>query len=269
MYSLSGIETIVVITCMSFLLAAITEMFIRMPFEKGKQTYGAIKTILLDLKEGARYTIRENPFLLRVILIAAAMNVFITPLFLVGIPYIIKIIMRMNDKYFGFTQGGISLSMIFAAVTVGLISSKLKVSNLYICLIGTGVLFIPMALSIHPTLLGGEGADFTQYVVFSLCAMLIMFVITIINIYIMTTLQQQTPNIMLGKVMAILTAVSTCAVPVGQIIFGALIDRFAANVYALVLVISAITIGVGLVTRKLLEVASIGVEKAEHTATRG
>ena len=268
LYTLSGIDTIVVITCISFILAAMIELFIRMPFEKGKQTYGAIKTILLDLKDGLRFILRGNSFLLKIILIAAAMNVFITPLFLVGIPYIIKIIMGMDDKYFGFTQGGISLSMIFAAVVVGLISSKLRINNLYLWFVGAGVLLVPMSLSIYPMFLERDGLDFVQYVVFSLCTMLIMFVITIINIFIMTTLQQQTPNIMLGKVMAILTAVSTCAVPVGQIIFGSLIDGFAMNAYALILIIAIITIIVGLITKKALGVNLKDVEEVDHVTTR-
>lgn len=252
LYSLSGIETIVIMTCLSFFLAAVTEMFIRMPFFKETQTYGALKTILFDLKDGASYIFKKDSFLMKFIVIAAAMNVFITPLFLVGIPYIIKIIMGMNDQFFGFTQGGISLSMIFAAIAVGLISSKLRINNLYLCFIGSGVLFIPMSFSIYPMFLGMNNANYVQYIIFSLCAMLIMFVITIINIFIMTTLQQQTPNFMLGKVMAILTAISTCAVPIGQILFGTLIDRFAENVYALILVISLITIVIGMGTKKWL-----------------
>ncbi|WP_211750300.1 MFS transporter [Paenibacillus sp. Marseille-Q4541] len=252
LYSLSGIDSIVIMTCLSFFLAAVTEMFIRMPFVKETQTYGALKTILLDLKEGGSYIFKRDSFLMKFIVIAASMNVFITPLFLVGIPYIIKIIMGMNDQFFGFTQGGISLSMIFAAIAVGLISSKLRINNLYLWFVGSGVLFIPMSFSIYPLFLGMNNVNYIQYIIFSLCAMLIMFVITIINIFIMTTLQQQTPNLMLGKVMAILTAVSTCAVPVGQILFGALIDRFSTNVYALILVISLITIGIGFGTKKLL-----------------
>ncbi|MNC03765.1 enterobactin exporter EntS [compost metagenome] len=267
LYSLSGIEPIVIITCVSFLLAATIELFIHMPFQKGKKAHGAILTIWLDLKEGARYVIRENTFLLKVIWIAAAMNVFITPLFLVGIPYIIKIYMQMNDKYFGFTQGGMSLSMICAAVAVGLISSKLKVNNLYIWFIGSGALLIPMAFSIYPGFLERKGEDFTQYTFFTLCVMLIMFVITIINIFIMTTLQQKTPNIMLGKVMAIVTAVSTCTVPVGQIIFGTLIDRFATNVHVLVMLVSLVTLGIGLLTKKLLKSASVDGETEKSFTT--
>ncbi|MCM3783801.1 MFS transporter [Neobacillus mesonae] len=256
LYGISGIQLIVIVTSISFCISAVIEMFIRMPYVKSAVTNGALKTMIADLKDGARYITKGNPFLAKFIVIAAVMNVLITPLFLVGIPYIIKMIMGMNDEYFGFTQGGISLSMILAAIFVGLISNKLKIHNLYLCFMLIGGLFIPMSFAINPLFIGNDSQIFVFYLLFSLCAMLTMFIITIINIFIMTSLQQQTPNLMLGKVMAILTAVSTSAVPVGQILFGSLIDRLQTNVYLLVLMIAAVTIIVGLVTKKVLSVSA-------------
>ncbi|MBR2569523.1 MAG: hypothetical protein IKE34_10115, partial [Paenibacillus sp.] len=90
------------------------------------------------------------------------------------------------------------------------------------------------------------------YLLFSLCTMVVMFIITIINIFIMTMLQKETPNHLLGKVMAILTAISTCAVPIGQILFGSLIEWLANAVYAVVVGVAVITILIALVTKYLL-----------------
>ncbi|MEY9973204.1 MFS family permease [Lysinibacillus sp. RC46] len=251
LYSISGIEMIVIITCISFFLSAVLELFIKIPFEKRDQPYGAVKTTLLDIKDGVSYIVKDNPFISKVILIAAALNLFITPLFLVGIPYIIKITLGMSDSLFGITQGGISLSMIFAAIAIGIISKKLKVNNLYLWFVASGFLFIPMALTIYPEFVNNNGEITLQYLIFLLSSMLIMFAITIINIFIITLLQQQTPNLLLGKVMAILTAVSTCSVPVGQVLFGTLIDRFADYVYTLVFAVAVITILLALVTKRL------------------
>ncbi|MDM5249181.1 MFS transporter [Lysinibacillus sp. G4S2] len=251
LYSIAGIEMIVIITCISFFLSAVIELFIKIPFEKREQPYGAVKTTLLDIKEGVSYIVKENPFISKVILIAASLNLFITPLFLVGIPYIIKITLGMSDSLFGLTQGGISLSMIFAAVAIGFISKKLKVNNLYLWFVASGILFIPMAITVYPEFVNNSGEITLQFLVFSFSSMLIMFAITIINIFIITLLQQQTPNLLLGKVMAILTAVSTCSVPVGQVLFGTLIDKFADNVYTLIFAVAVITVLLALVTKKL------------------
>lgn len=252
LYAVSGINAIVVVTCVSFFLSAIILLFLHIPYEKGAKTAGAIKAILLDLKEGLAYVGKGNPFLLKIIIIAAAMNLFITPLFLVGIPYMIKIVMGMKDSYFGFTQGGISLSMIIAAVAISALSSKLRVNNLYLWFVGSGLFIVPMAVTIHPQLVVPGQAGIIPYLLFSLCTMVVMFIITIINIFIMTMLQKETPNHLLGKVMAILTAISTCAVPIGQILFGSLIEWLANAVYAVVVGVAVITILIALVTKYLL-----------------
>lgn len=252
LYGFTGIKMIVGITFICFLIAAIIECFIRMPFTPKVRQHGTFKTIVMDLSAGFNYIRKDNPFLLKIILIAASINLFITPLFLVGIPYIVKVLMNMDDQYFGYTQGGISLSMIMAAAAIGWIAGKLKVSNLYMCFLGCGIIFIPMAGAIYPTFLSAGDVPFLEYIVFSLCAMLIMFVITLVNIFFTTLLQQQTPNALLGKVMAILLTISTCAVPIGQIVMGTLMDQFTDRLYILVLAIGFITIMISIIMKKLL-----------------
>ncbi|MCW3796032.1 MFS transporter [Paenibacillus sp. LS1] len=255
-YGFAGIEFIVAVTCASFLIAAIIELFIRIPFFKEARVQGMLKTIGSDLAIGFRYIHKENPFLLKIIMIAALINLFITPLFLVGIPYVIKVLMHMEDQYFGYTQGGISLSMIVAAAVIGFVAGKIRINNLYLYFLGSGIIFLPMAFAIYPSWLGGDQQPIIAYLVFSLCAMLIMFVITLVNIFFTTLLQKKTPNALLGKVMAILFAISTCAVPIGQVVTGTLIDKFTNNMYILVILIGMITIIISLVMKKLLSSSS-------------
>lgn len=91
----------------------------------------------------------------------------------------------MEDQYFGYTQGGISLSMIVAASVIGFVAGKIRINNLYLYFLGSGIIFLPMALAIYPSWLGGDQQPIIAYLVFSLCAMLIMFVITLVNIFLL------------------------------------------------------------------------------------
>ncbi|MET3211570.1 UNVERIFIED_CONTAM: MFS family permease [Paenibacillus sp. PvR008] len=61
LYSFYGINVIIVIACISFFLAAITELFIHMPFEKLHRKYGVFKTILFDIIAGSSYILKGNP----------------------------------------------------------------------------------------------------------------------------------------------------------------------------------------------------------------
>ena len=54
-------------------------------------------------------------------------------------------------------------------------------------------------------------------------------------------IQQDTPDELIGKIMAYTSAVTLCAQPVGQMVYGALFDRFQENVY-LVLIPSGIAV---------------------------
>ena len=109
-----------------------------------------------------------------------------------------------------------------------------------------------MAIAIYPSWLNGDHQPVIAYLLFSFCAMLVMFVITLVNIFFTTLLQRQTPNALLVKVMAILFAISTCAVPIGQVMTGILIDKFTDNMYILVILIGAITMVISLVMKRLL-----------------
>lgn len=72
------------------------------------------------------------------------------------------------------------------------------------------------------------------YLIVTACSILVMFSLTIVNIFINTLIQQDTTNGILGKVMSIQTALVMTATPVGQILFGNLLDTFAKDVYLLI-----------------------------------
>lgn len=52
LYGVIGINAIIVISCVSFFLSAIMEIFIQIPFIKQEQNSNIIKTIFTDIKDG-------------------------------------------------------------------------------------------------------------------------------------------------------------------------------------------------------------------------
>ena len=65
-------------------------------------------------------------------------------------------------------------------------------------------------------------------------------------------IQQNTPDELIGKIMAYTSAVTLCAQPVGQMVYGFLFDRFQKIVY-LVLIPSGIVVCViGLLANKII-----------------
>lgn len=247
LYGLIGLEAIVIVSCSAFFLSAVMEIFIQIPFIKKSYSGHIVTAIFVDIKEGLGYILNKNRFVLKIMFIAAGINLFLSPMILVGVPYIVKVVMGADSTLFGVTQGAISFSTILAAIGIGVIGKKLRIDNLYLWFVACGLLFIPMALSV--SLFGSNLGFWIPFIIFTVSAMLILFATTIASIFITTIIQKETPNELLGKVMAILFAAATCATPLGQIIYGALLDSFNDRVYITVLIAGAFTLIMALVAK--------------------
>ncbi|WP_009904977.1 MFS transporter [Clostridioides difficile] len=67
LYGVIGINAIIVISCVSFFLSAIMEIFIQIPFIKQEQTSNIIKTIFIDINDGIVHICKENRFILKIL----------------------------------------------------------------------------------------------------------------------------------------------------------------------------------------------------------
>ncbi|MGX1195908.1 MFS transporter [Metabacillus sp. SLBN-84] len=252
LYSFTSIKVIVIVSALFFFAAAMIELFMKIPFEKRAPEPFA-RMVTTDIKEGISYIIHENRFILKSIAIAFSVSLFIAPMFFVGLPYMIKVLFDMPDTYFGFTQSGISLSIIFSAMTIGLLKSKIRSDNLYLWIAGCAAVYFGMAFGTS----GLIESSFVKYLIVSISSMLVMFALTVVNIYLNTIIQEKTPGNMLGKVMSIQAAAATTAVPIGQIIFGFLVDAFSSKIYLLIVIIGVVSLLISLMVKQVYKVRSV------------
>ncbi|MDB3084083.1 MFS transporter [Clostridioides difficile] len=251
LYGILGINAIVVISCISFFLSAIMEIFIQIPFVKQEQTGNIIKTIFIDIKDGIIHICKENRFTLKILFLAMAINLVLSSMLIVGIPYIVKITMESNNFLYGVAEGAISFSSLIAAVSIGIFSKHLKITNLHICFIICALIFIPMAFSVYPLILN-TGFP-VPFLIFIISSMLIFFTTTLISIYAITIIQLKTPNELLGKVMAILFAGTSVAMPIGQVIYGRLFDLLSDRVYIIIIGVGFITLLIAFISKITLQ----------------
>jgi MFS family permease len=249
LYGAMGIRVLVAVSCTAFALAAIMEMFIEIPFAKREQHGGIITTIAHDLKEGFSYVVKQ-PFILKTIILAALLNLLLSPLFIVGAPIILRMTMQSSDTVYGAGMGLLELATILGALSLGLFAPKMSIKNLYRPVAMIALLLLPMALSVFPLVLGL--GFWPPVIIFMLGGIPITMAATIISIFVITKVQKRTPNENLGKVMAIAMAVSQCVAPVGQLLYGILFERFSAAVYIPILFMSAAMFVLVFVTRRIL-----------------
>ncbi|MGH0777351.1 MFS transporter [Bacillus cereus] len=249
LYGIIGLKMLVIISCLAFFLSAILEMFITIPFIKRVQESHIIPTIVRDMKGGFIYVLKQS-FILKSMLLAALLNLILTPLFVVGAPIIIRVTMESSHTLYGIGMGLIDFATIIGALSIGFFAKKLQMQTLYYWMILIALLVIPMALSVTPVIL--NLGYYPPFILFILSSILIAMIMTVVSIYVITVVQKKTPNENLGKVMAIITAVSQCMAPIGQVVYGFMFEKFSMKIYLPILAISFIMILLAVVTKKIL-----------------
>ena len=250
LYGIIGLQSIVVISAVAFLFSAIMEIFIHIPFVKPEQSGSFLSVAKDDMKKGFQYAVKENKYILKAVGLAAGLNLFLSPFFIVGAPYILRITMESTDMMYGIGLAAIQLSSIIGAIMIGVVAKKLKISNLYILLIIAAILFIPIVVAVMPNVLAtGYWPSFTLFMLGSVPILMLM---TIVSIYVITVVQQETPNHLLGKVMAIILTISQCAAPIGQLVYGSLFETFSMEVYIPAIGAAVFTFILGVIAKVIL-----------------
>ncbi|WP_434180134.1 MFS transporter [Bacillus thuringiensis] len=249
LYGIIGLKMLVIISCLAFFLSAILEMFITIPFIKRIQEGHIVPIIVKDMKEGFFYVLKQS-FILKAMLLAALLNLILTPLFVVGGPIILRVTMQSSDTMYGIGMGLIDFATILGALSIGFFAKKLQMKTLYNWMLIIALLVIPVALSVTPFTL--NLGYYPPFILFILSSLLIAMIMTIVSIYVITVVQKKTPNENLGKVMAFITAVSQCMAPIGQVVYGFMFERFSTKIYLPIFAISFIMILIAIVTKKIL-----------------
>ena len=249
LYGIIGLKMLVITSCFAFFLSAILQMFITIPFIKRIQEGHIVPTIVKDMKEGFLCVLKQ-PFILKAMLLAALLNLILTPLFVVGGPIMLRVTMQSSDTMYGIGMGLIDFATILGALSIGFFAKKLQMKTLYNWMLIIALLVIPVALSVTPFTL--NLGYYPPFILFILSSFLIAMIMTIVSIYVITVVQKKTPNENLGKVMAFITAVSQCMAPIGQVVYGFMFEGFSTEIYLPIFSISFIMIIIAVVTKKIL-----------------
>jgi len=249
LYGMIGLKVLVIMSGVLFFLSALLEMFITIPFNQREQDGHIIPTLVNDLKEGFSYVMKQS-FIFKCMILAALLNLSLTPLFVVGVPIILRVTMQSSDTLYGIAMGLIDFATILGALSMGYFAKKMGIRNLYIWIFITALLIVPMAISVMPLML--TIGYYPSYIVFVVSTLLIAMIMTVISIYVITVVQKETPNENLGKVMAIIIAVSQCMAPIGQILYGLLFEVFSSKIYVPIILIGVFMVIMALATKRIL-----------------
>ena len=218
-----GIRPILFVGILCFFLSAVMELFIRIPHAPRAAEGGVLSTVRRDLGESWRFVHREKPVFLSVMLVLALFNLVLSSALVVGIPVAVVQTLGMSDSRLGLTQGAMGLGGLFGGLRTACLGARLPLRRGGAVLLAAGLTAAGMGAVLLPgipTGLGWWGVTAMSFAVMVLSTMLV--------VVLSAAVQGQTPPELLGKVMAFIMAVSNCAAPVGQAVYGALFERCPA-----------------------------------------
>lgn len=241
LYTAFGLKPVMYASVLCFFITALFECFIRLQYERPTAREGILAIIRNDFVESMHYIIKEQTSIARMLLLTAVSRFFVMGILMVGLPFLVRRVLFLNARYYGAAESALAIATILGSMMAGLLSTKLPKHSTSILLASLGIFMIPAGIVfLFPA------SPLLQYAItlLSFCGMQIA--ISIFSIYAVSLIQQNTPNHLIGKVMAYTSAVTLCVQPLGQIVYGFLFDRFHDSVALVLLPTGMIVCVIGL-----------------------
>ena len=225
-YTAFGIGPVFAAAGVCFWLTALLECMIHLEHQKPPCTAGIGAIVREDLAVSAHFLRREQPDILKLLLLAALAGMFVSGTAVVGFPYLVRTVLGLSATYYGAAESAMGAAAILGSLCAGLMGKKLRVRDLAAIFLSFGLSLFPIGLSF--LLPVGRMARYGVLLFFFCVCQL---GVCIFSTYAITLIQQRTPEQLMGKVMSCVFTLSMCAQPVGQLVYGALFDCFSDSVY--------------------------------------
>ena len=215
LFSIYGIYPIIIVSIICFFVSAILELFIKIPHQKITEKSNLFQTAKSDMITSVNFILKEKPIIAKIALVICVLNAFVSSMIMITLPVFVTVNLNLSEDIYGTSLSVLALGGLFGGILSGILSNKLKPEKMYIGFLLLGVALIPLGIS--TLVFEIKMLSFTLILVSSFA---VMSIATIVSIQIMTYVQSQTPQAIIGKVMALLITLSICSQPIGQAIYG-------------------------------------------------
>lgn len=240
-YSAFGIKPVMYASVLCFFVTAFLECFIRLDYRPAGFGGNALAVAKADFLDSVRFIGKERRDILRILLLAALSRFFVMGVTLVGLPFLVRTVLGLDARYYGAAESVLAVAVIAGSMAAGVLAGKIQKGGLSAMLAAVGLCIVPAGLAF--LLPAGTGVRYAVLVA-AFCGMQIA--ISMFSIYAVSMIQQGTPEYMIGKVMAYTSAITMCAQPAGQMVYGFLFDGCKEAVWLVLIPTGVIVCGIGM-----------------------
>lgn len=254
LYGLWGIKPVLGLSIICFFASAVMEIFIHIPYTKQKTEESFINVAVNDFKESLLFISHKKPIILKIIMILTMLNLFQTSLLLVAMPVVVTQTFGMSEKMYGYGQGAVAVGGLVGGILTGVFADELKFYKNYLFLLLATLTMFPISLMIYFK----SNAMLSTLIIIPCCAIMVASA-TIFMIQMMSFVQSNTPKHLVGKVISCVLTLSMCAQPIGQVIYGALIEKFSDYIYTIFFITALICVIITFVSKRIFAITKEAV----------
>lgn len=255
LYSACGLKPVLLVCMVCFTLSAVMEIFIKIPFQKQDLKGGVWKTAKADFAESICFIRRDKAVIGKALLVVCGINLFLAAMIVVALPYLVTEVLNLEasraNRLYGFAEGALAAGGLFGGIGAGLFADRLKIHKSGNLVIACAACVFPMGVSL---LLFSSGM--VNYIVITLCCFGVMTFSAMFTVQMMSFMQRETPQNMIGKVIAVVLTVSMCAQPVGNALYGVLFEICEGFEAAVVLFSGVVSLGIAIRARHIFSAFS-------------
>lgn len=227
-YNMWGIMPILYTCIGCFFVSAVMEIFIHIPMIERESGGSLISEAKNDLKESIAFIVKGRPAIGKLTLCCAGINLFLSAIMIIGLPVVVMQTLKLPagraNELYGFLQAALAVGGLTGGMTAGVLSGKMNIQKSYRIFFASAVLLLPMGLALTRGI-----PPYVAYGVIVISSFVLMICSSLYTIQVMSYIQIVTPKELIGKVIAWIIGISTCAQPVGQIIYGFLFEAAKAH----------------------------------------
>lgn len=223
-YATFGLMPVLWGTVVCFFFTAALECCIRLERRQPGPPQQIREMLREDLSASIHFLRWEQPGILKLLLLAALASMFVAGTVVVGFPYLVRTVLGLSAEHYGAAESAMGLAAILGSLFVGLTARKFRLHWLAFVFVGLGVCLILAGSVFLPPL-----DPFTVYAALLALFCAGQFGCSLFSTFAISVIQARTPKQMMGKIMSCVFTLSLCAQPVGQVVYGALFDRFFAS----------------------------------------
>lgn len=248
LYSTYGLKPVLRVCTACFVLSAVMEIFIKIPFTAPQSGGGIWQMVKGDFAESLRFIQKEKPVIGKALLVVCGINLFLSSMLMVGLPYMVTEVLYLDgalaNKLYGFAEGALAAGGLAGGISAGVFAKKLSIQK-------AGNLIIASAVSVFPAGLAllVFSSGMLNYIILTVCCFCIMLFSTVFAVQMLSFFQTETPQNLVGKVIAVILAVSMCAQPLGNVVYGILFEICRGYEFAVILFAGAISLVIAVRTK--------------------